>query len=134
MVTTYTQHEVDEDWMIRDWYALNKKEKRKFDFIQAIIFIQSKWRGYISRKQYKFIYRSRSQMLIFRMKRKLAFGIIRSKYFVISLYKHFEYGEMYYSLTAKECSKSKRCHPVATQTYTNVKLPEDSAMLSYYMH
>jgi hypothetical protein len=71
--------------------------------------------------------------MIYQMKQKVAFGTKKSKYFVIGLYKHYEGREIFYTLRAKEASKSKRCHPVTIQQYKNVKLPEDPAMLCYYM-
>ena len=132
MVNSYTQHEEDEEWMIRDWES-RKKTSTKFTQQQACVFIQSRWRGHCCRKQYKIIYRTRYQVLLYQMKKKVFFGKSKSKYFVISLFKHYEGGEIYYSLRAKEASKNKRCHPVTIQTYKNVKLPEDPAMLCYYM-
>jgi hypothetical protein len=102
-----TQYQ-DGDWEIRDWFGVKKQLSRE----EACIRIQSFWRGVITRKTFKIVKRTMHSILIYQMKMKLPLGTTKHKFFVVSLFKHFQGGEIFYSLRARETSKSKRCHPV----------------------
>ena len=89
------------------------KEPIIFNHERACIYIQSRWRGYCCRKYYNVASRQKVLKLIYSFKRRISYGNRgQGKYFVISLFKHFEDGVSYYTLRAQENSKSKRCHQV----------------------
>jgi hypothetical protein len=61
-----------------------------------------------------------------------------AKCFIVELYKHQEFVEgkdagQYYTLRAKENKKSRSCQKQVVTQYREVRLPDDTALLCYYM-